>query len=107
MHEGKGATAAQQMMAGLAADTVYAQTRYFPPFSLDDEPKGDEFLSQGYSVALKALDEPSLWERSKSQKEESYRFLWLRTFHYPVAIRINIHHDGSSQLTVKATSGWR
>ena len=54
---------------------MHEQTRYFPPRSLDDEPKVDEFLSRWYSAALKALDEPSLWEWSKSQKEESYRFL--------------------------------
>lgn len=81
-----------------------AQTRYFPPRSLDENLRGDEFLSQWYSAALQALDEPSLWERSKSQKEESYRFLWLRTFHHPVAVRIDIKADGS-QLTVKMTSG--
>ena len=84
---------------------MHEQTRYFPPRSFDDEPKVDEFLSWWYSAALKALDEPSLWEWSKSQKEESYRFLWLRTFHHPVAVRINIKDDGSSQLTTKVTSG--
>ena len=78
---------------------------YFPPRSLEDDLKRDEFLSQWYSAALKALDEPSFWERSKSQKEESHRFLWLRTFHHPVAIRIDIKADGSSQLTEKTTSG--
>jgi hypothetical protein len=90
------------LMSGAA---TIAQTRYFPPRSLDDDPRGDDFVSQWYSGQLKALDEPSLWALSKSQKGQSYRFLWLRTFHHPVAIRIDIKADGSSQLTTKITSG--
>jgi len=84
---------------------MVAQTPYFPPGSLSDIPRNDEFLSQWYSAQLKALDEPSLWALSKSQKGQSYRFLWLRTFHHPIAIRIDIKADGSAQLTTKMTSG--
>lgn len=89
----------------VAASMASAQTSYFPPRSFDNDQRGDEFLSQWYSAALKALNEPSLWERSKSQKEESYRFLWLRSFHHPVAVRVDIKPDGSSEVTVKITSG--
>ena len=92
-------------MLGTTSTTTLGQTRYFPPRSLDEDPRGDEFLSQWYSDELRTLDEPSLWELSKSKKEESYRFLWLRTFHHPIAVRIDIKADGSSQLTVKMTSG--
>ena len=96
-------TALMRLVSGLSA---VAQTQYFPPRSLDsNDPKSDDFLSQWYSAALKALDEPSLWELSKSQKGESYRFLWLRTFHHPVSVRIDIRTDGSSQLTMRITSG--
>lgn len=52
-----------------------------------------------------ALEEPSLGESSKTQKTESYRFLWLRTFHHPVAIRIDVNADGTSRLTKKISSG--
>lgn len=90
---------------GTTSTTTLGQTRYFPPRSLDEDARGDEFLSQWYSDELRTLDEPSLWELSKSKKEESYRFLWLRTFHHPIAVRIDIKADGSSQLTVKMTSG--
>jgi hypothetical protein len=82
-----------------------AQSRYFPPASLDDSPRADQFLYEWYSKQLKALDEPSLWDLSKTQKEQSYRFLWLRTFHHAVAIRIDVNADGTSRLTTKMTSG--
>lgn len=82
-----------------------AQSRYFPPGSLDDSPRADQFLYEWYSTQLQALDEPSLWSLSQTQKEQSYRFLWLRTFHHPMAIRIDMNVDGTSRLTTKLTSG--
>jgi hypothetical protein len=82
-----------------------AQSRYFPPGSLDDSPRLAQFHYDWYVKHLEALDEPSLWSLSKTQKEQSYRFLWLRTFHHPVAIRIDVNADGTSRLTTKMTSG--
>ncbi len=72
---------------------------------MDDSPRLDHFCSDWYSKQLKALDEPSLWSRSKTQKEQSYRLLWLRTFHCPVVIRIDVSADGTSRLTLKMTDG--
>jgi hypothetical protein len=82
-----------------------AQHQYFPPGALDSFPRSNQFLSDWYSKQLKALDEPSLWSLSKTQKEQAYRFLWLRTFHRPVAVRIEVNADGTSRLTTKMASG--
>ena len=46
----------------------------------------DAFRNNWYSVFLFAMREPVLL--SDSSQTETYRFLWLRTFHNPVAIRI-------------------
>ena len=46
----------------------------------------DTFLVTWYSEMLKALKEPILFNRPS--QNETYRFTWLRTFHNPVAIRI-------------------
>jgi hypothetical protein len=78
---------------------LLAQTKYFPPGA------HDQSVSDWYSKQLQALEEPSLWELSKTQGSQSYRFLWLRTFHHPVAIRLDINADGTSRLTTKMTSG--
>jgi hypothetical protein len=51
------------------------------------------------------LEEPSLYSLSKSTSAESYRFLWLRTFHHPIAIRLDPNPDGTSTVTVKVASG--
>ena len=34
------------------------------------------------------MDEPSLFARQDSVRGEAYRFLWIRSFHDPIAIRV-------------------
>src|SRR5262252_10747569 len=46
----------------------------------------DSFRNGWYSKHLKAMDESSL--NSMAESDETYRFLWLRTFHHPIAIRV-------------------
>ena len=72
-----------------------AQIKYFPP----------DFPAAWYEKDLEALKEPSLWQLSKAEKTQSYRFLWLRSFHNPIAVRISVNTDGTSLLTWKMTSG--
>jgi hypothetical protein len=50
-----------------------SQTEYFPLYDL-------------YSVYLKAMNEPPL--PSLVDEDESYRFLWLRSFHRPVMVHV-------------------
>jgi hypothetical protein len=57
--------------------------QYFPEAAFDEQKKSNDFTAQWYSQQLKALQEPSLWEMSKSIKGQVYRFLWLRSFHHP------------------------
>jgi hypothetical protein len=79
----------------LLASVTIAQVKYFPP----------DFPPNWYEGDLKALNEPSLWESSKTQKAQSFRFLWLRSFQHPLAIRIIVRSDGTSLLIRKMTSG--
>lgn len=83
------------IIALLPASVTIAQVKYFP----------HDFPPACYENDLIALREPSLWESSKTQKTQSYRFLWLRSFHHPIAIRINVNADGTSLLIRKMTSG--
>jgi hypothetical protein len=52
---------------------------YFP----QDVPR---FFVEWFSKHLRAMDEPSL--RRGNAFEETYRFLWLRSFHRPIAVRV-------------------
>lgn len=80
------------------ASATVAQEAYFPK-------DFEQFKSDWYTKQLKALKEPSLVALAATHKGESYRFLWLRTFHHPIAVRIDVNSDGTSQLTEKMTSG--
>jgi hypothetical protein len=90
----------------LVADpTLSPQEPYFPKGSLSDNPRSDQSRSDWYSNDLKALQEPSLLQLAKNSSLESYRFVWLRTFHHPVIVRLDLAPDGTGQLTTKVSSG--
>lgn len=79
---------------------------YFPPHTFSDRTDADEFTAKWYTGQLRALHEPSLWELSeKSNSNQVYRFLWLRSFHHPISIRLDIQPDGNGTLTTKICDG--
>jgi hypothetical protein len=74
--------------------------QYFPPGALDDS------HVNRYSKHLKAMREPSLWELSqKDPSAEVYRFLWLRSFHRPIAIRVVVRKNGSGWINSRMMTG--
>jgi hypothetical protein len=79
--------------------------KYFPDHAFHEDPTLNKAYTSWYSGQLKALGEPSLWELSQESKQQVYRFLWLRTFDQPVAIRVEFLPDESSILTVKIADG--
>ena len=81
------------------------QIDYFPLGILDETPQSSQFKEQWYSDQLRALKEPSLWQLSKTQKTQTYRFLWLRSFHHPISVRLDVAEDGTAVVTTKITSG--
>ena len=78
---------------------------YFPKGAFSNDSHHDLFSAKWYSKHLKALAEPSLLQLSKNPSLESYRFVWLRTFHHPVIVRLDIRADGARELTSKVGSG--
>lgn len=80
---------------------LLAQTGYFPERIFDD-PSG---LSGWYPYELRVLGEPSLFEPSQNTSIESYRFLWLRTFDPPIAVRLDVNADGTGIVTTKIGEG--
>ena len=79
--------------------------QYFPNLTFSQDERSNAFTVSWYSQALKALEEPSLWESRATSEGETYRFLWLRTFHNPIAVRLTVNQDGSGVVTVKVTDG--
>lgn len=60
---------------------------FFPPKVLAQDQGGNQFRNEWYSKHLSAMNEEPLYS-PEDEWVESYRFLWLRTFHHPVAVRI-------------------
>ncbi len=81
-----------------------AQTKYFPDRAFCG-PHETGTCDRWYAKHLRAMREPSLWKSSKDTSKQSYRFLWLRTFHHPVSARLEVAKDGTAQLFVKVLSG--
>jgi hypothetical protein len=88
-------------LIALFANSCAAQ--FFPQYSLDLDKGG--LKAQWYSRQLHALNEPSLSEMAASPSAEVYRFLWLRSFHHPIAIRLEVRPDGTGVLTTRIASG--
>jgi len=87
-----------------ACSLCIAQEPYFPP-SVFGEGKWGVFEARIDGFYLKRLQEPSLLTEAQSTSTEAYRFLWLRTFHNPVAVRMELQSNGSSILTIKVADG--
>ena len=60
----------------------------------------DEIRSDLYSEELKIFHEPSVWQESRRPHNAVYRFLWLRAFHPPLCVRLDLRSD-SALITSK------
>ena len=80
---------------------------FFPLAKMNAGVGVDDLRQRWYSKHLAAMHEPSLWDLSKRPKKsgEAYRFLWLRTFDEPVAIRVEKATDGAARLYTRVLDG--
>lgn len=70
------------------SDLKKGKSRYFPKDNFSGSwTKRDDFVNDRYGKHLKAMGETSLLDGAKDDTE-IYRFLWLRTFHHPIFVRI-------------------
>lgn len=83
-----------------SAISTAVQDRYFPASAFGDPTGSQEWIAL-YSRYLEAFKEPALFDNSKSGISQSHRFLWLRSFHKPLSVRVDIRSDGVGFVTVK------
>jgi len=73
--------------------TIKDQFYFFPkgifnaPQPINKDFDQDKSIRDLYSKNLKSMKEPSI-SISEHEFESAYRFLWLRTFNHPIAVRI-------------------
>lgn len=65
----------------------FADDIYFPVGTFNPHEGGMNWIAKTYSSGLAAMKEPPL-STIKDKNIETYRFLWLRSFHPPVSVRL-------------------
>lgn len=73
------------------------------PSGIETRGEGLITMNEWYGKHLRAMSEPALWKESKSGAE-SYRFLWLRTFDHPIAVRVE-QTGSTATLFLKELNG--
>jgi len=91
----------------ILAPTTLAQSPSpcFPRGSFSSTPRWDQDEGKYFARQLQLLGEPCLFELRGDPKAEIYRFLWRRSFHPPVSVRLDIEADGSGKVTVTTMKG--
>ena len=80
---------------------ITSDAHYFQPGSLARGRGGDDaFVREWFSKHLRIMEEPSLTCGSAPDEGAVYRFLWLRTFHNPIAVRVTVTR---AVVTIDAT----
>ena len=75
--------------------------QYFPPFPQSV----GSFRQSWYSKHLAAMHEEPLWSLPNQTNNFTFRFLWLRTFHHPICVRVNAKDYGVPVLLAKELDG--
>lgn len=76
---------------------------YFPSKSWNGYETLYNFKNNWYGMELVEMREESLL-KSTNENAEIYRFLWLRTFHHPISVRIE-KNNGEVKLFTKELDG--
>jgi hypothetical protein len=82
---------------------VEASEYFFPAGVLEPSRSDlDVFVRASYSKHLRVMGEPSL-SCGPTAGGDTYRFVWLRTFHRPIAVRVNHDSNGTRLVAVELT----
>lgn len=85
---------------------AYRLRQYFPPGTFRGIYEGrDRSIQRWYAQNLFALREESLFSEQLAPGSAVYRFLWLRSFHNPVSVRLRVFPDGRGVATLKVSDG--
>jgi len=85
--------------------SLLADDEYFPGKIFSERPGIQKFVSDWYCQHLKALGEPSVYQKRTKENKTIIRFTWLRTFDHPIVFRLETNNDGSGTLYTKVTNG--
>src|SRR5579863_3498312 len=99
---------AQSISNAPQSDRPHADLQYFPKETFQERDVNGQVFDikdEWYTSHLRSMQEPSLSDPSTNKTVVAYRFLWLRSFHNAIAIRLDVRPDGTGTLTTKETNG--
>jgi hypothetical protein len=73
-----------------------------------DQSTVSDLEAEWYSVFWRTAQEPSLYlasQQAPTQGQQTYRFTWLRSFHEPMVVRLDLLPSGDMQLSARRLSG--
>ena len=86
-----------------------SKATFFPDGAFDTKDRKDDgFDVRWYSSHLAAMGEPSLYHPTRRPDDaplEVYRFLWLRSFNHPIAVRVEKRPGEKARLVLKQLDG--
>ncbi len=86
------------------ATAAVDKSEYFPKRAFGENQ--EQFATNYYGAWLSFFKEPSLLrEAPEGAAKKVYRFLWLRTFHHAIVIRVDVAKDGTGNLVTKVFAG--
>jgi len=85
-----------------ACESMDSGAFFFPEGTFGDSNSKEPFVRGWYSSHLRAMSEPTL--SCKQSATESYRFLWLRTWGAPIAVRVEVL-GGAAAITAVELDG--
>lgn len=95
------APAVEAGTASLPQDADATPAAFFPPHTFSDAT--EKLTVDWYGKQLRAMGEPSLWAAALAGKT-AVRFLWLRTWGRPIAVRVDVD-GGLARLVATRLTG--
>jgi len=93
-HDSASFSLAEQCRRDLEDTNATLLVTYFPQNAFASP--GGDFMVQWYSGVFYELGEKPLWPANP--KQVTYRFVWIRSFHDPVSITMDVQPGGTGQL---------
>lgn len=86
------------------SDLTWGKNDYFPKGAFNDGWANGDDSAKWYGEPLRTMKEVSLLN-TKDENHEVYRFLWMRSFYHPIAVRIERDGRGPFRVVSEELTG--
>ena len=84
----------------LALEGASKTKPYYPALVFGETSRRHDMIADWYAATLRSMDQGPIYGTNDTNDEQTYRFLWLRSFHDPITLKLSIFASGDALLTV-------